>query len=129
MDPLTRDREDIAGVFKRMVFAEVKIVTLSEGEVTNLHVGLKGTMNAIFLNDLADKGRYGLRGRVEVGSAGGGNTYGYDFAKQFATDGEPVRGDRKISGVEAAVVGRIFRDYSAGKSRRRSPAQGPQPRS
>ena len=36
--------------------------------------------------------------------------------KQFATDGEPVRGDRKINGVEAAVAGRIFRHYSAGKS-------------
>jgi DNA invertase Pin-like site-specific DNA recombinase len=76
MDRLSRDQEDIAGLFKRMVFAGVKIVTLSEGEVTNLHVGLKSTMNAIFLKDLADKVRYGLRGGVELGKAGGGNSYG-----------------------------------------------------
>lgn len=59
MDRLSRDQEDIAGFFKRMAFAGVKIVTLSEGEVTHLHVGLKGTMNALFLKDLADKTRRG----------------------------------------------------------------------
>jgi len=55
MDRLSRDQEDIAGLYKRMVYSDVKIVTLSEGEVTHLHVGLKGTMNALFLKDLADK--------------------------------------------------------------------------
>ena len=116
MDRLSRDQEDIAGLFKRMVFAGVKIITLSEGELTNLHVGLKGTMNAIFLQDLADKVRRGLRGRVELGKAGGGNSYGYDVVKQFASDGEPLRGDRRINDAEAMVVRRIFRDYAAGKS-------------
>jgi site-specific DNA recombinase len=42
----------------------VNIVTLAEGDITHLHVGLKGTMNALFLKDLADKPRRGLRGRV-----------------------------------------------------------------
>ncbi len=102
-----------------MTFAGVKIVTVSEGEITHLHVGLKGTMNALFLKDLADKVRRGLRGRVEAGKAGGGNSYGYDVVKQFALDGEPVRGDRKINEAEAAVVRRIFRDYAAGKSPKR----------
>ena len=59
----------------------MKIVTLSEGEVTHLHVDLKGTMNALFLKDLADKTRRGLRGRVELGKSGGGNSYGYDVVK------------------------------------------------
>lgn len=62
MDRLSRDQEDIAGLFKRMAYSDVKIVTLSEGEVTHLHVGLKGTMNALFLKDLADKTRRGQRG-------------------------------------------------------------------
>jgi DNA invertase Pin-like site-specific DNA recombinase len=72
MDRLSRDQEDIAGLFKRMAYANVEIVTLSEGEVTHLHVGLNGTMNALFLKDLADKTRRGLRGRVELGKSGGG---------------------------------------------------------
>ncbi|MBP2557267.1 hypothetical protein J2857_000018 [Neorhizobium galegae] len=70
MDRLSRDQEDIAGLFKRMSYSDVKILTLSEGEVTHLHAGLKGTMNALFLKDLADKTRRGQRGRVEARAAG-----------------------------------------------------------
>lgn len=61
LDRLSRDQEDIAGLFKRMEFAGIKIITLSEGEISSLHIGLKGTMNAMFLKDLADKTRRGAR--------------------------------------------------------------------
>jgi site-specific DNA recombinase len=116
MDRLSRDQEDIAGLYKRMAYSDVKIVTLSEGEVTHLHVGLKGTMNALFLKDLADKTRRGQRGRVEQGKSGGGNAYGYDVVKKFDANGEPVRGDRSVNELQAEVVRRIFREYVAGKS-------------
>ena len=65
MDRLSRDQEDSAGLFKRMPFAGVHIVTLSEGDVSHLHVGLEGTMNALFLKDLADKTRRGTGARCE----------------------------------------------------------------
>jgi DNA invertase Pin-like site-specific DNA recombinase len=55
LDRLSRDQEDVAGLFKRLNFAGVRLVTLAEGEISELHVGLKGTMNALFLKDLADK--------------------------------------------------------------------------
>ncbi|WEO71557.1 recombinase family protein [Agrobacterium vitis] len=71
LDRLSRDQEDIAGLYKRMRFAGVSIVTLSEGEVSELHIGLKGTMGALYLKDLADKTRRGLRGRVEEGQIRG----------------------------------------------------------
>ena len=119
MDRLSRDQEDIAGLFKRMAFAGVKIVTLSEGDLTHLHVGLKGTMNALFLKDLAEKVRRGLRGRIEDGKSGGGNAYGYDVVKKFSANGEPVRGDRTINEAEAGVIRRIFEDYATGKSPKR----------
>ncbi len=119
MDRLSRDQEDIAGLFKRMQFGGVRIVTLSEGDVTHLHVGLKGTMNALFLKDLADKVRRGLRGRVEDGKSGGGNSYGYDVVRKLAADGNPVRGDRAVNEAESAVIRRIFTDYAAGKSPKR----------
>jgi len=112
MDRLSRDQEDIAGVFKRMNYAGVRIVTLSEGEVSHLHVGLKGTMNALFLKDLAEKTHRGLRGRVEQGKSGGGNAYGYDVVRKLDANGEPIRGDRTINVVEAEVVRRIFRDFA-----------------
>lgn len=37
-----------------------------------LHVGLKGAMNALFLKDLAEKTKRGLRGRIAAGKSAGG---------------------------------------------------------
>src|ERR1700751_2386144 len=49
LDRLSRDQEHVAGFFKQLTFSGVKIVTVAEGEINELHVGLKGTMNALFL--------------------------------------------------------------------------------
>ena len=115
LDRFSRDQEDTAGLFKRLTFAGVNIVTLAEGDITHLHVGLKGTMNALFLKDLADKTRRGLRGRVELGKSGGGLCFGYKVARA-THDGASVAGGREIVPTEAEVIRRIFRDYAAGLS-------------
>jgi DNA invertase Pin-like site-specific DNA recombinase len=114
LDRFSRDQEDTAGLFKRLTFAGVSIVTLAEGDITHLHVGLKGTMNALFLKDLADKTRRGLRGRVELGKPGGGLCYGYKVARA-TLDGAQATGDREIVPI-AETIRRIFRDYAAGLS-------------
>lgn len=75
LDWVSRDQEDIAGVYKRLYFAGVRMVTLSEGVSAELHIGFKGTMGALYLKDLADKTRRGLHGRVEASKSGGGNIY------------------------------------------------------
>ncbi len=49
LDRLSRDQEHIAGFFKQARFAGVRIVTLAEGDISELHVGLKGTMGALYL--------------------------------------------------------------------------------
>ena len=118
LDRVSRDQADVAMLYKHLKFAGVRIITLAEGEISELHVGLKGTMNALFLKDLAAKTHRGLRGRVEKGKAGGGLCYGYDVVKRLNGDGEPVRGERKINEAEAIVVRRIFREFAAGKSPR-----------
>ncbi len=114
LDRISRDQEHIAAFFKLTSFAGVRIVTLAEGEITELHVGLKGTMNALFLKDLADKTRRGLRGRVEKGRSGGGLCYGYTICR--SENGE--RGGRAMVEAEAMVVRRVFADFAAGKSPR-----------
>ncbi len=119
LDRISRDQEDVAGVFKRLRFAGVSFMTLAEGEISELHVGLKGTMNALFLKDLAMKTHRGIRGRIEAGKIGGGNAYGYRVVKKLDERGEPIRGEREIIEGEAEIVRRIFRDYTAGKSARR----------
>ena len=116
MDRLSRDQEDIAGLYKRLSFADVRIVTIAEGDISEMHIGLKGTMNALFLKDLALKTHRGLRGRVEAGKSGGGNAYGYKIIRSFAADGTPTAGEREIDPVEAETVRRIFRDFVNGQS-------------
>lgn len=92
---------------------------MTEGEISDLHIGLKGTMNALFLKGLADKTRRGLRGRVENGKSGGGNSYGYEVVHELQASGNVARGDRRIRPIEAAIVRRVFVEYAAGKSPRR----------
>jgi len=111
LDRISRDQEDAAGFFKRMAFAQISILTLAEGEISELHVGLKGTMNALFLKDLAQKTRRGLQGRVLQGLSGGGICYGYNLVPEQV-------GSRRINASEAKVVRTIFRDFAAGRSPR-----------
>jgi site-specific DNA recombinase len=91
---------------------------LSEGEIGELHVGLKGTMNALFLKDLAHKTRRGLEGRVRKGKSGGGLCFGYDVVCKLDASGEPLHGERRINEGEAAIVRRIFAEFAKGRSPR-----------
>src|SRR6202030_3372914 len=87
-------------------------------EIGALHVGLKGTMNALFLSDLSQKVRRGLEGRVRQGRSGGGLCYGYDVVREIDARGDPIYGGRVIDDAEAAVVRRIFAAFATGKSPR-----------
>jgi site-specific DNA recombinase len=115
LDRFSRDQEDTAGLFKRLTFAGVNIVTLAEGDITHLHIGLKGTMNALFLKELAEKTRRGLRGRIELGKAGGGVSFGYRIVRRFE-NGVVSTGEREIVPEEAEIIRSIFNQYLAGAS-------------
>jgi site-specific DNA recombinase len=114
LDRLSRDQEDIAAIHKRLRFAGVEIVTLADGAIGEIHIGLKGTMAALFLKDLGDKTRRGQIGRVAAGRIPGGLSYGYEKVQQLDERGEPMRGLRAVNAVEAAIVRRIFAEYAAG---------------
>jgi len=115
LDRFSRDQEDTAGLFKRLTFAGVNIVTLAEGDITHLHIGFKGTMNALFLKDLAEKTHRGLRGRIEDGKSAGGLCYGYRVVKALNA-GTVTTGEREVVPEEARIVERIFRGFIAGVS-------------
>src|SRR5213079_193840 len=97
LDRLSRDQEDVAALYKHLSFSRVRLVTLAEGEISELHVGLKGTMNALFLKDLAQKVRRGLEGRVREGRSGGGLCFGYDIVREYDARGDAVRGGRRVN--------------------------------
>ena len=118
LDRLSRDQENIAGLFKRLSFLGIRMFTVAEGEIGEMHIGLKGTMNALFLKDLRLKTHRGLQGRIEAAKSAGGNSYGYAVVRGFAADGSVSAGDREIKADEAEIVRRIFQEFAAGKSPR-----------
>ena len=120
LDRLSRNQSDIAQIYQSLLFAEVMIETVSEGQISEMHIGLKGTMNALFLKDLAVKTHRGLKGRALAGKSAGGLTYGYRAGHKMDATGAPIRGDRVISAEEATVVRRIFADYAKGISHKKS---------
>ena len=118
LDRLSRDQEDTAAIHKRLGFAGIRLATVQEGDISELHVGLKGTMNALFLRDLAAKVRRGQSGRAMAGSIPAGLSYGYDVVREFDARGELVRGKRRINPEQADVIRRIYREFTAGISPR-----------
>jgi site-specific DNA recombinase len=119
LDRLSRSQEDAPHIFNRAQHSDIEIVTLEEGVITELHIGLKGTMSALQLKQIAEKTRRGLSGVAKRGQSAGGTAYGYEPIRQMGDNGKPIRGNRRIVESEAAVVNRIFRDYVIGKSPKR----------
>ena len=110
LDRLSRSQADIAALYERLSFMGVRIETLADGHVSEIHVGLKGTMAALFLKDLAQKTKRGQMGRVKAGRIPGGKSYGYDVV----ASGDD-RGRRLINEREAALVRRIYSEYVQGR--------------
>ena len=119
LDRLSRNQSDIASIYQKLQFQQVMIETVSEGMISEMNIGLKGTMNALFIKDLAIKTHRGLKGRALAGKSAGGKAYGYQNVIHYDASGEPIRGDRKIDPAEAEVVRRIFTDYATGLSPRK----------
>jgi DNA invertase Pin-like site-specific DNA recombinase len=120
IDRLSRDQEDIAYLFKRCRHNGIQIITLLEGEISELHIGLKGTMSALYLKDLGRRTHRGLEQRALEGESTGGRSYGYQIETRFdAKKGRRVGGIITINPDEAAIVKRIFVEYRGGKSPRK----------
>ncbi|MFD0860528.1 recombinase family protein [Roseovarius aquimarinus] len=116
LDRLSRNQADIASIYQKLQFRNVMIETISEGTISEMHIGLKGTMNSMFLKDLALKTHRGLKGRALQGKSAGGKAYGYHNVLRYDAAGEPIRGERKVDPAESDVVRRIFADYATGLS-------------
>ncbi len=111
---ISRDQCDIANLYRKLQYLGIELETLEEGEINELHIGLKGTMNALYLKDLAHKTRRGMIAAVLKGSIPGGRAYGYDVVHKLDEKQELVRGIRKINTDQAETVNLIFDQYARG---------------
>lgn len=116
LDRLSRSLKDIAALHETLSYHGVPIWTAHEGRITELHVGLKGTMNALFLRDMKAKVKRGQAARVAAGFAAGSRAYGYRVVRGVVdARGRNVNGVREINEAEAEVIRRIYREYAEGR--------------
>jgi site-specific DNA recombinase len=111
---LSRDSIESAKAVKRLTFAGVRLISVSDGIDTarkdaKVGAGLRGLMSELYLDDLAEKTHRGLTGRALAGASAGGLPYGYRVAGV---------GQRAIDEAQAAVVRRIYAEYLDGRSAR-----------
>jgi site-specific DNA recombinase len=111
LDRISRDQEDLAGIYKRLRFMQIELRTVQDGKAEEIHVGVKGLLGALYLKDLAQKTKRGQAGVIRDQRHNGGRSYGYR-----SVPGKPGR--LEIVEVEASVVRRIFDSYAAGRSPR-----------
>jgi site-specific DNA recombinase len=120
LDRISRDRAGVATLFKQRRFAGVPIITLSEGEITELYVGLKGTMDALFIKDLAAKTHRASAWPRRKRQVRRRSLLRYLVVKKLDERGEPIRGDREIDETQAIVPRRISRELRLASARARS---------
>jgi site-specific DNA recombinase len=111
---LSRDKDDTGKAIKRLTFAGVRVIGVSDGTDTSrdgyeLDTGIRAVIGEHYLRDLAKKTHRGLTGRALSGACAGGLPYGYRVT---------AVGQRAIDADQATVVRRIFADYVAGLSPR-----------
>lgn len=110
LDRLSRDMEDMSGIYKRLSFAGVELIPVDTGRPANtVEVGLRGLISQLYREDNVHKVRRGMAGLVRNNLSAGGKVYGY-------TNDPLNKGQLLIVEDEAAVVRRIFEEYANGKS-------------
>ncbi|GAB3438222.1 recombinase family protein [Insolitispirillum peregrinum] len=113
IDRLSRSIADMAVLFDLFVHSGTRLITIHEKEVSDIHVGIKGTMNKLFLKDLKARIRRGQAARTERGLVMGPSSFGYRAVK-VTPDGEVVSGVKEIDPAEAEIVRHIYARFIAG---------------
>ncbi|MBC2836516.1 recombinase family protein [Paragemmobacter straminiformis] len=114
LDRFSRDQEHISRFYKEAKHNDVVLHTVDRGKVDVMQIGFSSTFSAMFLEDLREKTRRGLEGKVKDGLNAGGRAYGYRPA--IDERGNPITGRLVIDENEAIIIRRIFREYAAGDS-------------
>jgi len=112
---LSRDHIESAQAIRRLKFAGVRVIGVSDGVDTarsgyKLEAGLRGLMGELYLDELAAKTHRGLMGQALDGYSAGGLPYGY----RSVHDGNGHK--RVIDDAQSQWVRFVFERYAAGAS-------------
>ena len=116
LDRLSRSQSQTPMIYERCLFLGVRLHTVAEGEITRLHVGLKGTMNAEQLAATSRKTRDAIAKRFRDGQNPGGLAYGYALDFVPDTRGDRIPGHRRIVPEQAETVVYVCEQYAGGRS-------------
>lgn len=116
---ISRDMGDAAHIFKRLQFAGVPLIGLSDGIDTSAKQGkltyaFKSMMAEWYVDELRDRTLRGLEGRALAGFATGGVPYGYRTVPEVDAAGRALGNKIEIDENEAPIVQRIFTEYRDG---------------
>jgi site-specific DNA recombinase len=111
---LSRTTEDALSIFKRLNFAGVQLIAVSQGissdnEQSEMLVTVHGLVDSLYVRELAKKTHRGMEGLALRGMHTGGRTFGYDSVSLSEGAGKKL----VVNPSEAAIVKRIF-ELSAG---------------
>jgi site-specific DNA recombinase len=114
---LSRTTEDALTIFKRLNFAGVQLIAVSQGidsdhEQSEMLVTMHGLMDSQYVRELAKKTHRGMEGLALRGLHTGGRIFGYDAVSL----GEGAGKRLVVNSSEAAIVKRIFELSAGGNS-------------
>lgn len=109
MDRLARDKLDSQTIFQHFKWYGAHIWTPAEGEITELHIDIKGIISSQSSKDTAVRVRRTFRQKVESGHIPGPPAYGYRTVSA---------GRKEIDPEQAKVMQRLFTEYATGKGPR-----------
>jgi site-specific DNA recombinase len=115
---LSRDDVETKQTIRRLRFLRIRIIGVSDGfdseaKGYKIHAGMRGLINEIYLDDLAEKTHRGLTGQALKGNNAGGLPYGYRSVQ--VADGHRL----KIDPEQAKCVCWIYEQFAAGLSPRK----------
>ena len=114
---LSRTTEDALSIFKRLNFAGVQLIAVSQGitsddEQSEMLVTVHGLVDSLYVRELAKKTHRGMEGLALRGLHTGGRIFGYDTVSL----GEGAGKKLIVNPSEAAIVKRIFELSASGNS-------------
>ena len=114
---LSRTTEDALTIFKRLNFAGVQLIAVSQGidsdhEQSEMLVTVHGLVDSLYVRELAKKTHRGMEGLALRGLHTGGRIFGYDTVSLGEGEGKKL----VVNPSEAAIVKRIFELSASGHS-------------